>query len=33
MAPAGLVLPTRLMAGMAMLKHTYNLSDEVVCER
>jgi transposase, IS5 family len=26
-------LPTRLMAGLAILKHTYNLSDEVVCER
>jgi IS5 family transposase len=25
-------LPTRLMAGLATLKHTYNLSDEVVCE-
>jgi transposase, IS5 family len=25
-------LPTRLMAGFAILKHTYNLSDEVVCE-
>src|SRR5258707_6582645 len=25
-------LPTRLMAGLAILKHTYNLSDEVVCE-
>ena len=24
-------LPTRLMAGLAILKHTYNLSDEVVC--
>src|ERR1700704_5696094 len=24
--------PTRLMAGLAILKHTYNLSDEVVCE-
>lgn len=23
-------LPTRLMAGLAILKHTYNLSDEVV---
>jgi len=26
-------LPTRLMAGIAILKHTYDLSDEVVCER
>jgi hypothetical protein len=25
-------LPTRLMAGLAILKHTHNLSDEVVCE-
>jgi len=25
-------LPTRLMAGLAILKHTYNFSDEVVCE-
>jgi IS5 family transposase len=25
-------LPTRLMAGLAILKHTYNLSDEVACE-
>jgi transposase, IS5 family len=25
-------LPTRLMAGLTILKHTYNLSDEVVCE-
>jgi transposase, IS5 family len=25
-------LPTRLMAGLAILKHTFNLSDEVVCE-
>ena len=25
-------LPTRLMVGLAILKHTYNLSDEVVCE-
>jgi transposase, IS5 family len=25
-------LPTRLMAGLATLKHTYNLSDEVMCE-
>src|SRR5499426_3643484 len=26
-------LPTRLMAGIAILKHTYDLSDEVLCER
>src|SRR6201995_4677594 len=26
-------LPTRLMAGFAILKHTYDLSDEVLCER
>jgi IS5 family transposase len=26
-------LPTRLMAGLAILKHTYNLSDEALCER
>ena len=25
-------LPTRLMAGLAILKHTYNLSDERLCE-
>ena len=25
-------LPTRLMAGLAILKHSYNFSDEVVCE-
>ena len=25
-------LPTRLMAGLAILKYTYDLSDEVVCE-
>ena len=25
-------LPTRLMAGLAILKHTYNHSDEIVCE-
>lgn len=24
-------LPTRLMAGLAILKHTYNLSDEALC--
>ena len=26
-------LPTRLMAGLAILKHTFNLSDQVLCER
>ena len=26
-------LPTRLMAGLAILKHTHNLSDEVLCDR
>src|SRR4030095_4390816 len=26
-------LPTRLMAGLAILKHTYDLSDEQLCER
>src|SRR5918995_1015896 len=26
-------LPTRLMAGLAILKHTYDPSDEVLCER
>lgn len=26
-------LPTRLMPGLAILKHTYDLSDEVLCER
>jgi IS5 family transposase len=26
-------LPTRLMAGLAILKHTHNLSDEALCER
>ena len=26
-------LPTRLMAGLAILKHIYDLSDEVLCER
>ena len=25
-------LPTRLMAGLAILKHTYDLSDEALCE-
>jgi IS5 family transposase len=26
-------LPTRLMAGLSILKHSYNLSDEAPCER
>jgi transposase, IS5 family len=26
-------LPTRLMAGLAILKHTYDLSDEAACDR
>lgn len=26
-------LPTRLMAGLAILKHTYNFSDQMVCEQ
>lgn len=26
-------LPTRLMAGLSILKHTYDMSDEVLCER
>ena len=26
-------LPTRLMAGLAILKHTFNLSDEELCQR
>jgi hypothetical protein len=26
-------LPTRLMAGLAILKHSYDLSDEGLCER
>jgi transposase, IS5 family len=26
-------LPTRLMAGLTILKQTYDLSDEVLCER
>src|ERR1700744_499473 len=30
--PAQPPLPTRLMAGLAILKHTYDLSDEVLCE-
>jgi hypothetical protein len=26
-------LPTRLMAGLAILKHTHDLSDETLCDR
>jgi transposase, IS5 family len=26
-------LPTRLMAGLAILKYTYDLSDEALCDR
>jgi transposase, IS5 family len=26
-------LPTRLLAGLAILKHTFNVSDEALCER
>jgi transposase, IS5 family len=32
-APGRPPLPTRLMAGLAILKHTFNLSDEALCER
>ena len=32
-APGHPPLPTRLMAGLAILKHTYNLSDEALCAR
>ncbi len=31
--PGSPPLPTRLMAGLAILKHTYDLSDEGLCER
>src|SRR6195256_5100860 len=31
--PGSPPLPTRLMAGLSILKHTYDLSDEVLCER
>ena len=31
--PGGPPVPTRLMAGLAILKHTFNLSDDVVCAR
>src|SRR5215212_8595337 len=33
MRPARPPLPTRLMAGLAILKHMHDLSDEVLCER
>src|SRR6476660_5947794 len=32
-APGRPPLPTRLMAGLAILKHMHDLSDEVLCER
>lgn len=32
-APGRPPLPTRLMAGLAILKHMHNLSDEALCER
>lgn len=32
-APGRPPLPTRLMAGLAILKHLHNLSDEALCER
>lgn len=31
--PGGLLLSTRLMAGLYILKHMHNLSGEVLCER
>jgi transposase-like protein DUF772 len=31
--PTQPLLPTRLMAGLAILKHTYDLSDEALCDR
>jgi IS5 family transposase len=31
--PGSPPLPTRLMAGLAILKHTYDLSDEALCDR
>jgi transposase, IS5 family len=31
--PGSPPLPTRLMAGLAILKYTHDLSDEVLCER
>jgi IS5 family transposase len=33
MMPANRRCRPRLMAGLAILKHTYDLSDEVLCER
>ena len=32
-APGHPPLPTRLMAGLAILKHTFDLSDEALCAR
>ena len=32
-APGHPPLPTRLMAGLAIFEHMYDLSDEVLCER
>jgi len=32
-APGHPPLPTRLMAGVAILKHMFDLSDEALCER
>ena len=31
--PGSPPLPTRLMAGLAILKHMHDLSDEVLCDR
>lgn len=31
--PGGAPRPTRLMAGLEILKYTYNLSDDRVCEQ
>jgi IS5 family transposase len=31
--PGCLPLPTRLMAGLALLKHMYDLSDEALCDQ
>jgi IS5 family transposase len=31
--PGRPLLPTGLMAGLSILKHSYNLSDEALCER
>jgi hypothetical protein len=33
MALAARPLPTQLMAGLALLKHLYDLSDEALCNR